>query len=293
MQLTTCRETHTTHAGTLRRFQLRLSQISMSPLARAMAMAVASAVAAPLVTSVGDHPTKRPRCTATLGPHGPFAACGGGACCRPRDGCRCCCGGPGGTPAAPVCLRRGRGGLSGRWRSGRCAIGVARCAAKPGSGICMNSASIMRNWVCWSALTRLRPMLTGGDVENARVTGRSGTAGGSVVAAASVRYLLCKRTTRASSAATFPAHASHIANPSLVGRFRGLPANRSNRDGIMKVAQLARRFASAAAGLPDRKVAILGAAGGIGQPLGLLMKVILLDDAEPGPPLVPLHLMLS
>ena len=48
----------------------------------------------------------------------------------------------------------------------------------------------------------------------------------------------------------------------------------------MKVAPLARRFASAAAGLPDRKVAILGAAGGIGQPLGLLMKVILPDDAD-------------
>jgi hypothetical protein len=37
----------------------------------------------------------------------------------------------------------------------------------------------------------------------------------------------------------------------------------------------ARTFASAAAagGHPPRKVAVLGAAGGIGQPLGLLMKV--------------------
>jgi malate dehydrogenase len=33
----------------------------------------------------------------------------------------------------------------------------------------------------------------------------------------------------------------------------------------------ARAFSSGT--LPDRKVAILGAAGGIGQPLGLLMKV--------------------
>lgn len=41
--------------------------------------------------------------------------------------------------------------------------------------------------------------------------------------------------------------------------------------------QLARRFAAAAASsgaLPERKVAILGAAGGIGQPLSMLMKVI-------------------
>ena len=53
----------------------------------------------------------------------------------------------------------------------------------------------------------------------------------------------------------------------------------------MKIAQLARRFASAATGLPDRKVAILGAAGGIGQPLGLLMKVIMLFDGIPPPSL--------
>lgn len=33
---------------------------------------------------------------------------------------------------------------------------------------------------------------------------------------------------------------------------------------------------AAAASVPERKVVILGAAGGIGQPLGLLMKVILL-----------------
>ena len=33
----------------------------------------------------------------------------------------------------------------------------------------------------------------------------------------------------------------------------------------------ARSYASA--GAPERKVAVLGAAGGIGQPLGLLMKV--------------------
>ena len=36
--------------------------------------------------------------------------------------------------------------------------------------------------------------------------------------------------------------------------------------------QGARGYAAAAA-KPDRKVAVLGAAGGIGQPLGLLMKV--------------------
>lgn len=39
------------------------------------------------------------------------------------------------------------------------------------------------------------------------------------------------------------------------------------------VATATRGFAAAASGMPPRKVAILGAAGGIGQPLGLLMKV--------------------
>ncbi len=57
----------------------------------------------------------------------------------------------------------------------------------------------------------------------------------------------------------------------------------------MKIAQLARRFASAATGLPDRKVAILGAAGGIGQPLGLLMKVIMPDDRIAPPPSAAPH----
>ncbi len=73
--------------------------------------------------------------------------------------------------------------------------------------------------------------------------------------------------------------------PRLQAGDSGHPAISSGIHGIMKVVQLARRFASAAAGLPDRKVAILGAAGGIGQPLGLLMKVILPDDADPALPL--------
>jgi malate dehydrogenase len=43
---------------------------------------------------------------------------------------------------------------------------------------------------------------------------------------------------------------------------------------LLKWAQAASRgFAAAAGSAPGRKVAVLGAAGGIGQPLSMLMKV--------------------
>lgn len=42
---------------------------------------------------------------------------------------------------------------------------------------------------------------------------------------------------------------------------------------VNSLLQAGREFASAAKGTRERKVAILGAAGGIGQPLSMLMKV--------------------